>query len=232
MSDRDKIIDKIKKCLALSASSNEHEAEAALRQAMKLMELHGITELDVLAAEAVEAAAKAGASMKPANWEAMLAAKIGDAFGCRVLFSCNYGRPGNWLFIGLDPAPEIAQYAFSTLLRQAKSARQAHIKGPLKRCKPATKTRRADLFSDGWVHSVTGKINTFAGTPEHDKAVSAFLAKKYPDRGSLKSRNRNAGRRLSDLEHGDYFSGRSQGKDAQLNHGVNGAPERQALGKL
>ena len=54
MSDRDKILDKIKKCLALSASSNEHEAEAALRQARKMMETHGITDLDIQAAEAEE----------------------------------------------------------------------------------------------------------------------------------------------------------------------------------
>ena len=47
MSDRDKILDKIKKCLALSASSNEHEAEAALRQARKMMEANGITDLDI-----------------------------------------------------------------------------------------------------------------------------------------------------------------------------------------
>lgn len=33
MSDKSKILDKIKKCLALSKSSNQHEAQAALRQA-------------------------------------------------------------------------------------------------------------------------------------------------------------------------------------------------------
>ena len=45
VSDHAKIMDRIKKCLALSASSNEHEAEAALRQARKLMEAHHINAL-------------------------------------------------------------------------------------------------------------------------------------------------------------------------------------------
>ena len=36
MSDRDKILDKIKKCLALAASPEAHEAAAALRQAFSL----------------------------------------------------------------------------------------------------------------------------------------------------------------------------------------------------
>ena len=39
----DKILDKIKKCLVLASSANEHEAAAALRQAQKLMEAHGIS---------------------------------------------------------------------------------------------------------------------------------------------------------------------------------------------
>ena len=42
-----RMLSKIKKCLALSKSSNEHEAAAALRQAQKLMELHGICEAEV-----------------------------------------------------------------------------------------------------------------------------------------------------------------------------------------
>jgi hypothetical protein len=41
----DAIIRKIEKCLALSKSSNEHEAAAALRQATKLMEAYNITPL-------------------------------------------------------------------------------------------------------------------------------------------------------------------------------------------
>lgn len=45
MSERNKVLDKIRKCLALSTSSNEHEAAAALRQARKLMDAHGITDL-------------------------------------------------------------------------------------------------------------------------------------------------------------------------------------------
>lgn len=101
MNDRSKILDKIKKCLALSASSNEHEAEAALRQARKLMEAHGITDLDVQAAEADERRAKSGAKNQPSNWETMLACKIADAFGCRVIFSGGFwSRPGEWCFIG------------------------------------------------------------------------------------------------------------------------------------
>src|SRR5512138_3426898 len=41
--DRNKAIERIRKCLALSKSPNEHEAAAALRQAQKLMQSHDIS---------------------------------------------------------------------------------------------------------------------------------------------------------------------------------------------
>jgi hypothetical protein len=231
MSDHAKILDKIKKCLALSASSNEHEAEAALRQARKLMEAHGVTDLDIQAVDAEERRAKAGAKSHPANWETMLAVKVGDAFGCRVIFSSGFWNlPGTWCFIGCGAAPEVAHYAFAVLHRQAKRAREEHIKAKLKRCKVATKTRRADLFSEGWVLSVTATINAFAGTDEQTTAIDAYMAKNYPSLRNVQARNRNDGRKLRDHEYGDYAAGGRSGRDAQLNRGVGGADQQLALG--
>lgn len=47
MDTKQKVLDKIKKCLALGKSSNANEAATALRQAQALMRKHGITELDI-----------------------------------------------------------------------------------------------------------------------------------------------------------------------------------------
>jgi len=223
VSDHAKIMDKIKKCLALSASSNEHEAEAALRQAKKLMEAHGITDLDIQAAEAEERRAKAGAKSNPANWETMLAVKVGDAFGCRVIFAGGFwNRQGEWCFIGCGAAPEVSHYAFTVLHRQAKRAREEHIKAKLKRCKVATKTRRADLFSEGWVRSVVGTIAAFAGNDHQATAIDAYMAKNHPSLRDLKARDRNDGRKLRDHEYDDYAAGSRSGRDAQINRGVGG----------
>jgi hypothetical protein len=229
MSENAKILDKIKKCLALSASSNEHEAAAALRQARKLMEAYGITDLDVQAAQAEERRAKAGAKSSPSNWESMLAVKVGDAFACKVVFSPGW-RAGEWCFIGCGASPEVANYAFAVLNRQAKRAREEHIKTKLKRCKTATKTRRADLFSEGWVRSVTGAISAFTGSEQQTTAIDAFMVKHYPSLHTLKTRNRNDGRNLSDREIDDYAAGSRSGRDVQLNHGVGGAEQQLAIG--
>lgn len=231
MNDQTKILDKIKKCLALSASSNEHEAEAALRQARKLMEAHGVTDLDIQAADAAERREKAGVKGQPSSWETLLAMKVGEAFGCRVIFSNGVmGLKGEWCFIGCGTAPEVAQYAFAVLHRQAKRARDGHIKTKLKRCKMATKTSRADLFSEGWVRSVVGAIAAFAGNERQVAAIDAYMSKRYPTLYSLKSRDRNDGRKLKDCEYDDYAAGGRSGKAAQLNRGVGGGDQPLALG--
>lgn len=232
MSEREKIIAKIRKCLALSASSNEHEAAAALRQARKLMDAHGVSDLDVDAANAAnEAKAKAGAMRTPPKWEASLAVRIADAFGCNSIFhSGGWSRHGAWGFIGCGAAPEVAQYAFAVLLRQLKRARSEHIKAALKRCKTATKTRRADLFAEGWVRAVTAKIDDFAGNEQQAAAIAAYFAVTYPNAGALATRDRNDGRRLRDYEVDDLHAGHRAGRNAELNRGVGGAEQRLALG--
>lgn len=229
MSENNKIIDKIRKCLALSKSANEHEAAAALRQAQKLMAANSVTVDDIQAAEVSEHAAKSAATAKPAVWEALLANKIARAFGCELIFARPWlQRTAEYRFIGCGSAPEVAGYAFSVLQRQARSARQEYIKTQLKRCKSATKTRRADLFSEGWVTAVAGKISAFAGTESESAAIQCYMAKHHKKLGSLDPRDRNK-HNQSTTAAMDYASGRISGKNAQLNRGVGGVDQRKAL---
>lgn len=221
------IIAKIHKCLALSKSANEHEAETALRQARKLMDAHGISDLDVQAAGAREALSKSCAARKPAVWENNLAANISSVFGCRTLF---FGGIGAWSYVGCGVAPDLAKYALEVLLRQVKRARAEYIKANLKRCKTATKTRRADLFCMAWVDAVAGKIAAYAGSPAQNEAIEAYIGKHYLAVRDLAVRDRNDGRSLSNCEIGDLIAGRLSGRDAELNRGVGGA-ERQMIGE-
>ena len=227
---RKKMIDKIKKCLALSASSNTHEAAAALRQARKMMDEHNITDLDMQVSGVGERRAKAGAQNRPSNWETMLASKIADAFGCRVIFSGGaWARSGEWRFIGCESL-EVAHYAFTVLHRQAKRLRAEHIKATLKRCKPATKTRRADLFCEGWVRAVAGAISNYCGTEREHAAIDSYMEKNYPILRHMDATDRNAGRRgLPAREWDDYTAGNRAGKSAVLNRGVGGVDQRLAL---
>lgn len=224
MAKKDEIIDKIKKCLALSQSANEHEAAIALRQAQRLMAAHDISDLDVLAAGASEARAKSGATSKPASWEARLSGIVADVFGCRVIFM---GGAGEWNYIGCGVVPELAKYAFDVMFRQAKRARTDYIANRLKRCKPATKTRRADLFSAGWVDVAAGKISAYAGSAQQIDAIEAYVGQHYPELSDLSATNRNKGKSLRNHEIGDLYAGRILGSDADLNRGVGNAAKSQ-----
>lgn len=227
---RKNIFEKIKKCMALFASSNEHEAEAALRQARALMEKHGIDDQDMLAYQAGEHHTKAGAQSNPANWESVLVSRVGDAFGCRVIFSPGWAfQPAKWKFVGCGAAPEVASYAFQVLHRQCKRARAEHITTRLKRCKQATKTRRADLFCEGWIRAVAGKIAALAGNERHDDAIEAYMVKHYPSLSKMQSRDRNDGRSLRGHEYNDLSAGIASGRNADLNRGVGEAAAPVAL---
>ena len=224
MSDsRKNILEKIKKCLALSSSSNEHEAEAALRQARALMEKHSIDDQDVLAYEASEQHAKVGAQSRPTGWEQSLACKVSASFGCQVIFSSGFAmRKAKWKFIGCGASPEVAAYAFQVLHRQCKRARAEFITVNLKRCKLATKMRRADLYCQGWLYAVSGKLAVLVNSERTEDAIEAYVAKNYPSIINMKLRDRNAGKNLSERAYDDIGAGYSSGKNAELNRGIDG----------
>lgn len=225
--ERNTIIEKIKKCLELAKSSNEHEAATALRQAQKLMQAHGITDLDIEHADIQEEGARAGAAQKPARWECGLSGRVADAFGCRVYLSIDY-PVGRWVFVGAAPSGEVARYAFEVLFRQVKRTRAEYIKTTLKRC-TTTRTRRADLFCEGWVMTATQLVERFAGNEATQARITAYLEHKR-NLTSFQGRDRNAGRKLTERDCGDLVAGRRAGRNAELNRGVGGSDEQARLG--
>src|SRR3546814_513266 len=99
---RERIIAKIKKCLALSASPEPAEAAAAMRQAQKLMEKYNIDMATVERPEIFEARVHSKMSVStPKRWEVALVAGICRAFGCRFYF-----MPGNSYGLSEDRSEE------------------------------------------------------------------------------------------------------------------------------
>ncbi|WP_281660993.1 DUF7168 domain-containing protein [Microvirgula aerodenitrificans] len=221
--DKKSAIEKIEKCLALSKSANENEAAAALRQARALMEKFNVSDLEMLASDVSESSAKSGAKRTPATWENTLARSVGDAFGCELIFATGWAS-GCWRFIGCGAAPDIAQYAFTVLLRQVKKERAAFTKLECKRLKPANKTRRADLFCDAWVSAVARQVREFAGMPVNRAAIDAYMGQRYSNCKDLEARDRNNGRNLRDKDFDALDAGSRSGRNAQLNHGVSTQP--------
>lgn len=230
--NREKILDKIAKCMALAASGNEHEAAAALRQAQALMKSHKVTQDEMLSLEITEDRAKSDAYRTPPNWENVLASKIAKMFGCRLVFDVG-GMPGPsfdscWTYVGVAPGPQVAAYAMSVLYRQAKRARAEHV-ATLKRFKRKNKIAKADLFCDGWVAAATAAIDPWVSSQAGKDAMDAYFRLTYPSLGQLLAANRNAGRDLSRRDLESYHAGRDAGRKAELNRGIAGSAPVPAL---
>lgn len=226
--DKQDVIKKIQKCLALSKSANEHEAAAALRQAQKLMELHRVTDADLFIAGVTEASATAGALRKPAAWEAGLAALVGAAFTCSYFFR-GLATSGKWVFVGLGPNAEVASYAFHVLLRQLRKGRAAFIASECKRLVPASKTRRADLYCAAWVRAAAAAVHAVAPQGDEAKVIDAYLADRYPSLCELAVADRNANRKLREKDVDAVLAGAAAGREVQLNRGVGAATAGPAL---
>lgn len=188
-----KIAAKIAKCLALAASDNPAEAEAAKRQADALMKKYNLTSGDVAAADVHEESVDTRAVHRPPVYLSRLANVIATAFGCEAVNSLgfDYGiakQNTRIRFMGLGIKPELAAYTFDVLFRHIKRDRTKYADGLNKRLKRTTKIRRADLFCQAWVQGVARQVHDFAGTERELSAIAAYKERQFGDKLKADSR--------------------------------------------
>jgi len=220
---REALLKKIKKALALAKSANEHEAAAALATARRLMDEYGVDQAELAMVDVGETRAAGSRNETPARWEATLIMAVERALPVKPIL-----RPTNgWVFVGLEPAPEIAAYAFTVLFRQLKAARAGYISTQLKRCTVARKRKRADLFCEGWASVVYRKIAALNPEQPLDDLVRQYLERRYSSLVELKPRQPGLDGLIA--EH-DRQRGRDSGRQAELNHGVAGMAPQLRIG--
>lgn len=233
------IIEKIKKCLALSKSANQHEAAAALRQAMAFMEKYQIDADDPELLGVTEALILGSGSQKPTVFEAVLANSIAKMMDCKVILrsqikvtaQMELKKEMSWTFIGFDPAPEIASYAFEVLYRQLKKARSGFISENLKRVQiKANKVKRADLFCEGWVLEATKQVSNLNPNKEKMDQIQSYIQQKYKVRNSESTDRNKKTNTCADRYQNDLHAGRQSGKNAKLNNAMNGGAPMENLG--
>ncbi len=233
------VIEKIKKCLALSKSANQHEAAAALRQAMTFMEKYNIDADDPELLGITEAAILGSGSRKPTVFEAVLANSIARLLNCKAILNGTYKvtpslglkKQYSWVFIGFDPAPEIASYAFDVLYKQLKKARSIFINENLKRVKiKANKVKRADLFCEGWVIEATKLVSELNPDKEKTTQIQHYIdQQKNVSNGEATDRNKKTNVN-TDRYQDDLSTGLQAGRNAKLNNAVNGGEQHKRLG--
>jgi hypothetical protein len=172
---------KIAKCLALAASDNPAEAEAAKRQAEALMKKYNLNGEQVAAAQVSEQHAKTGGKNRPPQYLSRLALIVANAFACEAIASPGWGyKESCMIFIGLGCKPELACYTFDVLRRQLNKDRTAY-QATLKRYKRENKIRMADLFCQAWLSRIYKQVREFAGSDQERQAVEAYKAQRWGD---------------------------------------------------
>lgn len=238
--DREKALAKIRKCLALSTSSEPNEAAAALRQAKALMDMHGLSDADLAYADIVQAETAASGKKTIPRWESILATSIATTMGCKVIFLSGqfsgerYVRPilgnqrsyyrasfknGSLIFVGPAPRPEIAQYAFDHLRRQLKVAKK-------KFQKTTRSAKRVEAYVLGWVAAVALKVEALVPATSNMDAIDKVLSDRLGVEGTAKVRGTEALEKDQSTRRA-LAQGFLDGDDAQLHHGVSQEQPRQ-----
>ena len=227
--DKKRILEKIRKCMALGSSANEHEAAAAMRQARKLMDMHGLTnehvELSELGKETT-----ASEHVNPPLWAAALQTVIARAFQCSA-FSGRHRA----IFVGRAENAKVAAYTYEVLMRQIKSARQAFTaeRVPVW-LSPAQKKKVSQGYCEGWVSSVQQSVREFAAPlrDEEDEKHQRFMEKETGNRPIPEAKPRKSVSERHSLARQASYAGAVDGEKVSLHHGVNRGEEAFRLAQL
>lgn len=217
-----RILDKIKKLMALANSGNPHEAANAMRKAQLLMTEYQLSQSDVELSSIAEHGVKAAnKSIKQPWWSGMLTTLICRAFGVDSYKRYDIFGDVHQIFIGLNTNVEIAAYCYTVLARQLLKARREYAASLNKRLKASTKTARSDLFCEGWVHGVYQQVTDLSPNEKERELIRLFKEQKIPNLETGKVREANGTSR----DNGAIAEGYKAGRQVRLNAGVSGSEQ-------
>lgn len=221
--NKNQALEKIKKCLELGNSSNEHEAAQALKQAQILMKKYEMTEYDVKLSGISRHDAARTVALRLAAWQWDTAQLVAEIFGCG---KCKVGN--RMQFYGFGNRPQLAAYAFDVLFRQISAARRKFLKMcTIKR--PSHREYLANCYCEGWLYGARRVVMEFAISEEERKMMDDY------ESDVLKVKEiqpRKIGVTLQMEKKGDLamFLGSKDGKDVQLHSAMNGAEGLKQIG--
>lgn len=217
----DKLIERVKKLLALATSSNEHEAAAAMAKAQALMAEHNISIGKLAASELGDAVVDSKSSVgAPKDYEMHLCFAIASAFGCRLLsrkgdsyvYKLTGGKEGwtTFTFIGTKAGVQVAEHVAVVMLRKLRQARAEFVKTT------AVKSSAADAFCLGWAEGVRKHVIAMAIEPTVKAAIDEAVENR--------TKGKKAKSQQSSLRDADAFhDGLRRGDAERLHRPVGGS---------
>jgi Protein of unknown function (DUF2786) len=237
--EREKVLKRLKKVLALSESSNAGEAAAALHQANLIMQKYGLSSVDCGIYE-LEESSSALTSSDLRRWESSLIGVVAKAIGVAILIQKYEPTKGirrnkaNVIFIGEAYRSKIAVYAFESLRKKLRMDLKQSFNQMLDSALPPENreqsfhlkisAKQRDIYAFAWCESVSKKVHAIA--PSNPEAVEAYiesrLTPKPPTNEETNQKRRTRKKTMSPIDTYLYRKGINDGKNVSLHHGVDG----------
>lgn len=198
--ERNRIIERIRKLLNLSRSSNPHEAALAAEKVQRMLSEYNLTMESVLEDGKTKADTVHRKTRKDLEkWAYMLAGRTAYAFDCNYYHSLETGETS---FVGVGADPEVCgwmyEYLYRTLLRLASE----YMRGPARRLRsPKAKREARSSFLVGAVEVISDRmiaqkratpVTPWSLVPVKDSLIRAAM----PD--DIRSKPLNTGRLRDD----------------------------------
>lgn len=210
---REKLLSRLKKCLALSASPEPHEAAAALRQAQKIMSELGITEADLIGLEIHETVVKTREGFGRCKTMMHLTNMLEEIFGVECIFERNPGSADrlNVRYIGARDRVLMAEYSHRVVWRAMQASWEKFL---AERPEYKGDSGKRQSFHMGWLAQVRSKVEAVAIPDEETRAIRRHMERKY---GQALKTIQSGETRL----HGSaYYAGKDAAEDFELHRPV------------
>lgn len=164
-SDKEILIDKVRKLFALAnGTSFEGEAAAAMERARAMLSKHGLTEDEVRVEEDPILEEPVEVGIRPPHWVQKLSFIIGDYYSCVIL---RFWMDRHFLFVGTDKDVAIATYAFTFLVRI--------VKGMVKKLEIPEGTRSPEKYRRSYAFGVIRAIQQKLNLPKIEEEFNDIM---------------------------------------------------------
>jgi len=214
------LLKRLKKCMALSASPEPHEAAAAMRHAQAIMKELGITEADLAGIEMEERVVKTREGFGRCRVMMHLSNMLEDIFGVESVFERNPGSADrlNVRYIGAHERVLMAEYCHRVVWRAMMASWEKYLEDH-----PYYKGNAGKRmsFCIGWLSEVRSKVEAINIEDKEKNAIRAHMERRYgKSLTTIKSQN-------AQLAGGAYYAGKEAAEDFDIHRPIRA--ERKAL---
>lgn len=225
MTDTNKILERVKKMVALGndAGATEAERETALRMAYNLLAKYNLSMADLPEDDSTEARERQDVVISADRWARSLAQAVAKLFFCRYFYS-GTGTSGKdkHCFVGRQSNCITARYMAEFLIKSVKREATARYKSPT--------TPQGRSFCVGTVDSIRKRVEEMIKTDTESTPGTALVLvslhqreadanQKWLDNEGLSLTTAKA-RADNSLRAGAFYEGREYGKTVSLNQQV------------